>query len=273
MEIKIDSSDEFCLVSSQQNVLKRAGVNEQTRPKHADLLEIQRQRLSQITTAPRPASSAPRPASSAPRAAPRSAPVPSQIEIVKSRKTLPPAPTKKFRAGAPLGPTNLIVSSASAFDGGSEALPARLTLAEMPTGLVSYGYVIGESLSVPASSSSVLNVAISNAVSSGILQPTPTQVVIGYGGIYAVTLYATYAASVANVLFTVEVLQNGASSANPVVFLGLGQTGVPTTNFCVTSNVEYVAGDVITLSITNQNAGPDGTITVNPICYSLKKLD
>lgn len=263
MELKTDSSDEFYLVSQANtaaNTPTKSVRGPVSRPSNPALVTS-----SGVTKALRTTSFAD-----------KKKPAPQKLEIVKTRKSLPPSRAPPIPIPFPVVP--IIYSSATAFgDGGELPLPVSLNVVEGGAGVTaSYGSFYGTGAALPGTTQSA-DIAV--GVCSPEIIPVDSQTfAIENSGVYSVVVSGNLTGVNDLTSAAIELVQNGnptspaASRYSSFLPTPLPMTTPPSFGFCLSNIIEVAFGDSFQLLVTNNNIAGPSQLLANSLIINVVKI-
>ena len=265
MELKTDSSDEFYLVSRANTAANtptksvRGPVSAGARPLNPALVTS-----SGITKALRTTSFAD-----------KKKPASQKLEIVKTRKSLPPSRGPPIPIPFPVVP--IIYSSATAFgDGGELPLPVSLNVVEGGAVTASYGSFYGTGGALPGTTTYA---EIAVGVCSPEIIPVDSQTfAIENSGVYSVVVSGNLTGVNDLTSAAIELFQSG-NSTSPAAsryssFLPtpLPMTTPPSFGFCLSNIIGVSFGDFFQLAVTNNNTAGPSQLLANNLVINVVKI-
>ena len=270
MELKVDSSDEFCVVSAGQVEQQRTSppltfVNERPRRPVQNVavsVTSDRHRLPVNNVSVVKPPQLPK--------APVSVKAPKPIEIVKTRKSLPP---KRSAQAIPAPVESYILSSASAFGGGYAPLPVDLTIVGAGASVVSYCTYQGSIRDIGAGSGEYVNWEASFA-SPDITQVGSNRFVVTTSGIYSLNISGAFNVVSDNVSLSLQLTQNGGNTLPIETFWSdTSYTTDPLIPISLSNIIQVTAGDVFGFFATNTNVPPStGLLEVDKATINMVRI-
>ena len=274
MELKVDSSDEFCVVSAGQVEQQRTSppltfVNERPRRPVQNVavsVPSDRHRLpvnnvSVVKPPQLPNANA--------HKAPVSVKAPKPIEIIKTRKSLPP----KRSAPVPAPVESYILSSASAFGGGYAPLPVDLTIVGAGASSVSHCTYQGTIRDVGAGSGEYVNWEATFA-SPDITQVGSNRFVVTTSGVYSLNISGAFNVQGDNTSLSLQLTQNGGNTLPIETFWSdTSYTTDPLIPISLSNIIQVTAGDVFGFFATNTNVPPSaGLLEVDRATINMVRI-